>query len=57
MNYDSCEIFFVATTEQNLIRSGISKIVADLQGCVNFVETTASDPGFKIFITPYNDAG
>ncbi|GAU88686.1 hypothetical protein RvY_01335-2 [Ramazzottius varieornatus] len=44
-------------SERNLIKAGITQIMSQLQGCINFVETTASDTNFKIRVTPFDANG
>ncbi|GAU88695.1 hypothetical protein RvY_01340-1 [Ramazzottius varieornatus] len=49
LNYTSAEV--------TLIRKGLAKFQADMQGCLTFVEVPAGDPRFKIHVTPFNDTG
>ncbi|GAU88693.1 hypothetical protein RvY_01338 [Ramazzottius varieornatus] len=40
-------------TEQSYIRTAIATFQTQMKGCLTFVETTASDPRFKVHVTPY----
>ncbi|GAU92224.1 hypothetical protein RvY_04335-3 [Ramazzottius varieornatus] len=43
--------------EEQLIRMSILRVVSDIHNCVIFVEVPASDPRYKVKITPFQNDG